>query len=221
MMKQNTKTNTSTSTTEVSNATSKTVLRAGKNFQEAVAEKLNASKGSEAHSWVTICPAGENKHARKNAAKSTAPKTSLNNSRTLIPKSRTQTAAKPMKLQASCNCGKPDCPTCNFCKTFPTLVDGCQSVCGFLFNKPDNISGSPALYIAYYDSFENLVIVSRVDTVNDGGVFTVEDMGNIFAVEEEAAEEETAFEWPDDLVSADPQETTLPAITEEFNEEVF
>lgn len=132
----------------------KIILSAGKNYQAALtAKKLNSSV-SDGWEDVNTTAAKSFPRGRK------APKRSgtLNSSR------------KPQSLRAGCSYEVPDLSN-ELLEIVARMTPNFQAVSAVLFNKPDQINGQQGLYIAYWDAVEGLVVVSRIDTVTDGGVF--------------------------------------------------
>lgn len=95
----------------------------------------------------------------------------------------TASRKKVMNLNSGCGCGCGNCSgSCTedcgssameteLLDALSVAADSTQAVKGVLFNKPDALTGEPALYLAYTDTEEDLVVVTRVDVSTDGGVF--------------------------------------------------
>lgn len=132
----------------------KTVLSAGKNYQKALASrKLNSSTstGWEGIFSSTTKPNSRNQRIAKRRG-------TLNSNRA------------PQSLKAGYSTAVPDLSDELF-DVVSNMTPNFQKVSGVIFNKPDPINNGPGLYIAYWDGIEGLVVVSRIDTVADGGVF--------------------------------------------------
>lgn len=173
----------STNSSKQQVSTTRRILRAGKNHQKALmAEKLNASRFSQKKTRTSRIPLatdpGSNKRGQVIRKEKGQRGVFLNSSRGRS--SVNETARKPqsdgkklvnLKADSHIYQVSPSVDGSNLVSEISKYTDSFQKVEGVLFNKPDPITGSPELYIAYVDSDEGVIVVSKIVVDSDGGVF--------------------------------------------------